>query len=179
MQKTVVNTGNRNSQPPIMRTSKSEGTNPNTPRVIEDEMSQCDVERLDSEDEVTSDVQIERSVKELIQMEMQKRLIASLIERQRVGKLPFLGNDRASTKNRDKGKLSKVGSINVKSIETNEVFLRELLKECDILAVQEHKLFTFQLSNIEKHMLPIRHLAKPWMRIIHFRQIRNQGDMGV
>ena len=36
------------------------------------------------------------------------------------------------------------------NIETNEVYLRELLKECDILAIQEHWLFTFQISNIEK-----------------------------
>ena len=46
-------------------------------------------------------------------------------------------------------KLLTIGTFNVKNIETNEVYLRELLKTCDILAIQEHWLFSFQLSNIE------------------------------
>ena len=42
-------------------------------------------------------------------------------------------------------KLLTVGTFNVKNIETNKVYLRELL----ILTIQEHWLFSFQLSNID------------------------------
>ena len=39
----------------------------------------------------------------------------------------------------------KIGTLNVKNIETN----REMLQSCDILALQEHWLFSFQLSDME------------------------------
>lgn len=44
----------------------------------------------------------------------------------------------------------KIGSFNVKNIETNTVYVNEILKTCDILAIQEHWLFNFQLQDIEK-----------------------------
>ena len=50
-------------------------------------------------------------------------------------------------------KLLKIGTFNVKNIETNEVYLRELLKTCDILAIQEHWLFSFQLGSIETNFV--------------------------
>ena len=50
-------------------------------------------------------------------------------------------------------KLLKIGTFNVKNIETNEVYLRELLKTFDILAIQEHWLFSFQLGSIETNFL--------------------------
>ena len=37
----------------------------------------------------------------------------------------------------------------MKNIETNEIYIRELLQSCDILAIQEHWLFSFQLGSIE------------------------------
>ena len=43
-----------------------------------------------------------------------------------------------------------MGTLNVKNIETNEVYIRDLLSEYDILAIQEHWLYSFQLSNIER-----------------------------
>ena len=33
-------------------------------------------------------------------------------------------------------KLLTIGTFNVKNIETNEVYLRELLKSCNILAIK-------------------------------------------
>ena len=48
-----------------------------------------------------------------------------------------------------RGKTVNISTINVKNIETNEVYLKELLKTCDILAIHEHWLFLFQLGNIE------------------------------
>lgn len=47
-------------------------------------------------------------------------------------------------------KLLRLARFNVKNIETNDVYITELLKSCDILALQEHWLFTFQLPCIEK-----------------------------
>ena len=46
--------------------------------------------------------------------------------------------------------LLKIGTFNVKNIETNSVYINWLLKSCDILAIQEHWLFNFQLQEIEK-----------------------------
>ena len=43
--------------------------------------------------------------------------------------------------NMEEKKLLTVGTSNVKNIETNEVYLRELLKTYDILAIQQHWLF--------------------------------------
>ena len=43
-----------------------------------------------------------------------------------------------------------IGTLNVKNIETNEAFVCELLKKYDVLALQEHWLFNFQLPDIEK-----------------------------
>ena len=39
--------------------------------------------------------------------------------------------------------LLKIGTLNVKNVESNSVFVTELLKMCDILAIQEHWLFNF------------------------------------
>ena len=44
----------------------------------------------------------------------------------------------------------KIGTLTVKNVETNEIYTRELLKSFDILALQEHWLFSFQLSNFDK-----------------------------
>ena len=38
----------------------------------------------------------------------------------------------------------------MKKVETNEVFVREMLKSCNILAIRERWLFNFQLPGIEK-----------------------------
>ena len=43
-----------------------------------------------------------------------------------------------------------IGTLNVKNIETNDAFIYELLNTYDILALQEHWLFNFQLPDIEK-----------------------------
>ena len=51
--------------------------------------------------------------------------------------------------NMEEEKLLIIGTINVKHIETNEVYLKEPLNTCDILAIHEHWLFLFQLGNIE------------------------------
>ena len=59
--------------------------------------------------------------------------------------LPSLGTDLKEKK------LLKIGTFNVKNIETNLVYVKELLKSYDVLAVQEHWLFTFQLSNFDNH----------------------------
>ena len=49
-------------------------------------------------------------------------------------------------------KLSEVlGTFNVKKIETKLVYVKDLLKSYDVLAVQEHWLFTFQLSNFDNY----------------------------
>ena len=42
----------------------------------------------------------------------------------------------------------KIGSFNVKNIETNVICLNKILETCDILAFQEHWLFNFQLQDI-------------------------------
>ena len=47
----------------------------------------------------------------------------------------------------------KIGSLNVKNIETNRVFVKEMLQSCDILALQEHLVIIFQLSDIERPFL--------------------------
>ena len=44
----------------------------------------------------------------------------------------------------------RIGTLNVKTIESNTAYVRELLKTCDILAIQEHWLFNFQLPDLEK-----------------------------
>ena len=46
--------------------------------------------------------------------------------------------------------LLKIGTINVKNVESNSVLVTEFLRVCDILAVQEHWLFIFQLQDLEK-----------------------------
>ena len=43
-----------------------------------------------------------------------------------------------------------VGTLNVKNLETNGAFASELLERYDILALQEHWLFNYQLPEIEK-----------------------------
>ena len=43
-----------------------------------------------------------------------------------------------------------VGTLNVKNIETNVAYVREFLSQCDILAIQEHWLFNFQLYDLER-----------------------------
>ena len=49
-------------------------------------------------------------------------------------------------------KFLKIGSLNVKNVETNEAYTRKLLKSYDVLAVQEHWLFSFQLSSFDKQL---------------------------
>ena len=39
----------------------------------------------------------------------------------------------------------------MKNIETKLVYVKDLLKSYDVLAVQEHWLFTFQLSNFDNY----------------------------
>ena len=41
----------------------------------------------------------------------------------------------------------RIGTLNVKNVETNATYVREMLKSCDILAIQEHWLFNFQLPS--------------------------------
>ena len=43
----------------------------------------------------------------------------------------------------------KIGTLNVKNIDTNIAYTRELLDSYDILVIQEHWLFSFQLLNLE------------------------------
>lgn len=43
-----------------------------------------------------------------------------------------------------------IATLNVKNIESNAVFVKELLQDCDFLAIQEHWLFNFQLQELEK-----------------------------
>lgn len=74
----------------------------------------------------------------------------------------------------------KIGTLNVKNIETNEAYVRELLATYDILAVQEHWLFTFQLSNFESYFTSQATflIVKSLMRMIHSPLLRSQGGMG-
>ena len=51
----------------------------------------------------------------------------------------------------DKKKLLKIGTLNENNIETNKAYASELLTTYDLLAVQEHWLFSFQLSNFEAY----------------------------
>ena len=49
-----------------------------------------------------------------------------------------------------RNRMLKIGTLNVKNFETNRVFAKEMLQSCDILALQEHWLFSFQLSDINR-----------------------------
>ena len=48
-------------------------------------------------------------------------------------------------------KFLKLGTLNVKNIETNRAYVSELLTTYDFLALHEHWLFAFQLSNFEAY----------------------------
>ena len=61
----------------------------------------------------------------------------------------FFGERPCVREELEEEKLLKVGTFNVKNIETNEAYESELLKIYDILAIQEHCLFTFQLAQLE------------------------------
>ncbi|MCG8034640.1 MAG: hypothetical protein JAZ03_21055, partial [Candidatus Thiodiazotropha taylori] len=43
----------------------------------------------------------------------------------------------------------KMGTLNVKNIDSNAAYVRELLEQCHILAIQEHWLFNFQLHDLD------------------------------
>ena len=60
----------------------------------------------------------------------------------------------------EKEKLLTIGTLNVKNIVSNKVYVRELLKSCDILAIQEHWLFTFQLADIENDFITHKAFSK-------------------
>lgn len=57
-------------------------------------------------------------------------------------------------------KLLTIGTLNVKNIVTNKVYVRKLLKSCDILAIQEHWLFTFQLANMKNDFITHKAFSK-------------------
>ena len=50
----------------------------------------------------------------------------------------------------EKSEFLKVATLNVKNVESNTVYISEMLKKHDILAIQEHWLFNFQLQDLEK-----------------------------
>ena len=82
-------------------------------------------------------------------------------------------------KESNKEKLLKIGSSNVKNIETNGVYLRELYKECDILAVLEHWLFPFQLSSIEETFITHHAFSRAVDEDNPLPPNQNRGDLGV
>ena len=49
--------------------------------------------------------------------------------------------------------LLTIGTFNVKNIETNEIYIRELVQSCAIFAIQDHWLFSFQLGSIETNFV--------------------------
>ena len=57
-------------------------------------------------------------------------------------------------------KLLTIGTLNVKNIVTNKVYVRNLLKSCDILAIQEHWRFTFQLANMKNDFITPKAFSK-------------------
>ena len=50
----------------------------------------------------------------------------------------------------EKAEFIKICTFNVKNIESNRTYVQQLLKPCDIIAIQEHWLFNFQLLDMEK-----------------------------
>ena len=45
----------------------------------------------------------------------------------------------------------KLGTFNVKNVETNSLYVQELLKTCNVLFLQETWLFNFQIPLLEKY----------------------------
>ena len=50
----------------------------------------------------------------------------------------------------EKAEFIKICTFNVKNIESNRAYVQEPLKRCDIIALQEHWLFNFQLQDMER-----------------------------
>ena len=73
-------------------------------------------------------------------------------------------------------KFLKIGSLNVKNIESNKAYVTKLLQSYDVLAVQEHWLFTFQLSDFDASFVTT-HTAKQLAQKIHYLLLRNPGAM--
>ena len=49
-------------------------------------------------------------------------------------------------------KALKIGTLNVKNVETNIIFVKKLLQNCDILFLQETWLFNFQQSQLNEYL---------------------------
>jgi len=47
----------------------------------------------------------------------------------------------------------KIGTLNVQNIRANAAFIQDIMKDIDILLIQEHWLFKFEEKEIEK-LLP-------------------------
>ena len=65
----------------------------------------------------------------------------------------FLGQERAATNTQSETKIV-VGTLNIQNAKSNDLYLKQTLKRCDILCVQEHWLFSFEkdiLMNISKN----------------------------
>ena len=167
MRRTVGPSGDRTGKLQTEKTTGSEVSCTDLPLVIEDESTQRDAEVMDCENQMTSDMRSGQSVEGPEHADLLPESPRSPTRRQgniyeryqyrpgfnrdtRGREAAFFRERQSINKESIKEKLLKLGSLNVKNIETNEVYLRELLKECDILAIQEHWLFNFQLSNIGK-----------------------------
>ena len=71
----------------------------------------------------------------------------------------------------------KIGTLNVKNIDTNIAYTRELLDSYDILVIQEHWLFSFQLLNLENIFPHISPIVRQLMKMTHSPPVKNQEDM--
>ena len=66
--------------------------------------------------------------------------------------LPAKLTDRMTNLKETKRKL-KIGTLNVQNIRANAAFIQDIMKDIDILLIQEHWLFKFEENEIEK-LLP-------------------------
>ena len=72
----------------------------------------------------------------------------------------------------------KVGTINVKNIETNVACVRELLKTCDILALHEYWLSHSSMQILKTYLTHIMFIARLYMTKTPCRLTRNQKPRG-
>ena len=86
----------------------------------------------------------------------------------------FLGGGPSLREDSKKEKLMIVGTLNVKNLETNGAFVSELLERYDILALQEHWLFNYQLPEIEKKFNKHSAHSRAIDEATHYFLYRNQ-----
>ena len=170
----MKNKGVMREPPHSMQHLNTEDASPAAPRIREDENSSsvslevCRAEGTNTVDQVPQGTieqkiqQIQISANENFSSVAEEKgeINVNHIQGQQDGKNTF--RERPSlNKKSNKEKLLKIGSLNVKYIETNEVYLMELLKECEILTLQES--IGFSLSSfpvLKKPLLPTTPLVE-------------------